>query len=166
MCYARFYSISHPSWLARALFGQKGVSQQMKSLDEKIPIKKFEEILIESVDEAFSCLGENMKNKLYNHLRDDFMIARDEIPYRIDDFSDTLDRIFGVGARHLEILIMKKLHEKVNSAYHYNGPSWLVPNLTFSHYVKLLKLSEENEKTMNEIEVQILDETEKPRQRV
>jgi hypothetical protein len=139
----------------------------MKSLDEKRQIKKFEEILIESVDEAFSCLGENMKERLYSHLKEDFMIAKEEIPSRIEEFSDTLDRIFGVGARHLEILIMKKLHEKVSCSYHYNGPSWLVPNLTFSHYVMLLRLScQETENTVGEIEVQILDAREKPKQRI
>ena len=61
----------------------------MKSLDEKRHIKKFEEILIESVDEAFSCLGENMKDRLYSHLKEDFMIAKEDIPSRIDEFSDT-----------------------------------------------------------------------------
>lgn len=107
-----------------------------------------------------------MKDTLYSCLSADFMISREDIPYRIDDFSDTLDRIFGVGARQLEILIMKKLHEKAKFSYHYEGPSWLVPNLTFSQYIELLRLSCEDTGKTGEIEVQVLDAREKPKQRM
>jgi len=136
----------------------------MESLDKKEPTKKFEEILIESVDDAFSCLGDGTKKTIYHHLNDKFMIAKEDIPYRLDDFSEKLDLIFGAGARHLEIIIMKKLYEKVTFSVEWNGPSWLVPNLTFIQYVKLLRLSFENNGQMGEIEVQV-DGGEKPKQR-
>jgi hypothetical protein len=102
--------------------------------------KKFEDILLETLDESLSALGETAKKSIYFHLQLKFLIAKKQIPYRIDDFSDALEQIFGSGARTLEILIMKKLHEKIRSRYKWEGPSWLVPELTFSQYVELLKL--------------------------
>ena len=69
--------------------------------------KKFETVLVEAVDEAFSTLGESVKTSIYFHLEHKFIIPKQDIPYRIDDFSDALERIFGIAAKHLEILIMK-----------------------------------------------------------
>ena len=93
------------------------------------------------------------------------MIARQDIPYSIDNFSDALERIFGLGARHLEILIMKKLHEKITCFYEWNGPSWLVPDLTFRQYVELMRLCYEDKGKIGEVEVWI-DAEEKQEQHV
>jgi hypothetical protein len=79
------------------------------------------------------------------------MIARKDIPYKIEDFSDVLEQIFGVGARNLEILIMEKLHAKINCVYVWNGPNWLIPNLTFGQYVELLRLSYEDKENKDKI---------------
>ena len=106
--------------------------------------KKFELILLETLDEALSTLGENVKKTIYFHLQQKFLIAKNEIPYKIDDFSDALEQIFGLGARKLEILIMAKLHQKITPRYKWEGPNWLVPELTFSQYVELLKIFYEN----------------------
>ena len=88
--------------------------------------KKFDAVLLEAIDDAFSTLGENVKTSLYFHLEHKLIIPKQDIPYRIDDFSDALELIFGVAAKRLEILIMKKLHEKISCLYEWNGPSWLV----------------------------------------
>ena len=63
--------------------------------------KKFENVLLETIDQAFSTLGENVKKSIYFHLNQKFMITKQDIPYRIDDFSDALEQIFGTGARML-----------------------------------------------------------------
>ena len=127
--------------------------------------EKFEDVLLEAVDEAFSSLGESVKASIYFHLEHKFILPKQDIPYRIDDFSDALERIFGMATKHLEILIMKKLHDKITCFYQWNGPSWLVPDLTFMQYVELLRLCyEEKEKTV-EVEVWINAE-EKQKQRI
>ncbi len=115
--------------------------------------KKFEVILLETLDEALSTLGENVKKTIYFHLQHKFLIAKQEIPNRIDDFSDALEQIFGSGARTLEILIMKKLHQKIKSRYKWEGPNWLVPELTFSQYVELLKVFYEDNCKIGQVEV-------------
>lgn len=123
--------------------------------------KKFEDVLLEAIDKALSTLGENVKKVIYFHLAQKFMIAQQDIPYRIEDFSDVLEQIFSVGARNLEILIMAKLHEKINYVYEWNGPKWLIPNLTFSQYVELLRLSYEDKGKIGELEVWINAEEQK-----
>jgi hypothetical protein len=115
--------------------------------------KKFETVLLEAVDDAFSTLGENVKVSIYFHLEHKFIIPKRDIPYRIDDFSDALERIFGMATKHLEILIMKKLHEKITGSYEWNGPSWLVPDLTFRQYIELMNLSYEDKGKTVKLEV-------------
>jgi len=127
--------------------------------------KKFETILLEAIDEAFSILGERVKVSLYFHLEDKFTIPKQDIPYRIDDFSDTLEQIFGAAATSIQILIMKKLNEKITCNYKYSGPSWLIPELTFRQYIELLRLSYEDERKTRELEVWV-DAEEKQKQRI
>ena len=115
--------------------------------------KKFELVLLETIDEALSTLGEIVKKSIYFNLQQKFLIAKQDIPYKIYDFSDALEQIFGLGARTIEILIMKKLHEKIKSSYRWEGPNWLVPELTFSQYVELLKVSYEDNGKVGEVEV-------------
>ncbi len=115
----------------------------------------FSNILLESIDQAFTLLGEKAKTSIYIQLETKFAIPRKDIPKRAGDFSVALEQIFGLAAPQLEILIMKYLNQKVNCAYDWVGPNWLVPDLTFIKYVKLLELwCEENEKIW-ELEVRI-----------
>ena len=75
--------------------------------------KDFQKILLEAVDSAFSSLGDSAKHSIYFHLENKFKVSKDEIPSRLEDFNDGLQNIFGPGTKFLEILIMKKLYEKV-----------------------------------------------------
>lgn len=128
-------------------------------MDRKIHSKTFEEVLQDSIDEALSSLGEAVKTSIYFHLEHKFLIKRQDIPLRIEDFSDALERIFGLGAKHLELLIMKNLNEKVNCLYRWEGPKWLVPDLTFKKYVELTRISYDAKEEIGTVEV-IVDEGE------
>lgn len=75
--------------------------------------RDFQKLVLDAVDDAFSSLGDSAKQSIYFHLENRFMIKRDEIPNRLEDFEGGIERIFGAGARFLQILIMKKLHERV-----------------------------------------------------
>lgn len=104
----------------------------------------FDGILIEAIDEALSSLGEDVKKSIYFHLGDLFKIERQEIPVRLNDFSSALEKIFGLGARHLEIMFMKRLHEKVKVTckwpeYEWPLSKWIVPEMTFQKYVQLTR---------------------------
>jgi hypothetical protein len=123
--------------------------------------KEFGIILIDSIDEALSTLGENSKKTIYFHLESKFGISRQDIPNKISDFSEAIEQIFGVAAQQIEILIMKCLNQQVECSYNWVGPKWLVPDLTFTKYVKLLELWYEDTEKNGKMEV-ILDEKRKP----
>jgi hypothetical protein len=76
--------------------------------------RRFEECLSEAVEEELSTLGETIKRIVYFHLKTTFKIAKEEIPHRIEDFADAIERILGEGAKILEIQIMKRLYKKLD----------------------------------------------------
>ncbi len=80
-----------------------------------MPKKTFDAVLLEAVDEALLTLGDSARQSIYFHLDKEFHVPRRDIPSRLKDFENGIDRIFGAGAKFLEILIMKKLYEKVGS---------------------------------------------------
>ena len=133
-------------------------------MDKKNHFTKFEDVFQDSVEEALSCLGESVKKSIYFHLENSFLLSRQDIPCRVKDFSDALERIFGLGARHIELLIMEKLYMKVNCSYKWEGPKWLVPDLTFEQYVELMRTGYKEEEKTENLEV-IVDAGEKQEQR-
>jgi hypothetical protein len=106
--------------------------------------RPFYDTLLEAIDEAFSSLGESPKTAIYFHLENSMGIKKREIPFRIDDFQNALEKIFGLGARLLEILFIKNLHEKIKTTYKWDMPRWVVPELTFQEYLHLVKMEFEN----------------------
>lgn len=94
-------------------------------------------IILETVDKELSLLGESLKAEVYFHLLRDFGINRNEIPSNLAKFSNALEKIFGEGAKLLEINFMKELHQKIKSEQ--NWAEWIVPDLTLDAYVKLKK---------------------------
>jgi hypothetical protein len=102
---------------------------------------KFEEVLMEAIDEGLSLLGESSKQAIYFHLEKTFKMNRVDIPYRIEEFTDAIEKIFGTGAKILEIQIMKCLFKKVGSTFkHYPKQK----NLTFTEYIAAVKLEKNN----------------------
>ena len=135
----------------------------MKSLTEVRKELEFNKILLEAIDEALLSLGELAKSSLYLHLQNDFALPKNQIPFRIVDFVDALERIFGQAALQLQILIMKCLNEKVQGSYEWSGPSWLVPDLTFTKYVRLMQLYCTDADNTGDVEV-LLDAGERKEQ--
>ena len=99
----------------------------------------FRKVLLEAIEEAFFSLGELVEAKIFCTLEKSFGISRSEIPYRIEDFSDALEKIFGLGARPLEISVIKHLHKKVAIEYGWAAPQWVVPELRFKEYINIMK---------------------------
>lgn len=77
--------------------------------------KTFNKLLLEAVDSALSSLGDSAKQSVYSHLENKFALRKDEIPNRIEDFDSGLEKIFGAGTRFLEIMIMRKLYNELDS---------------------------------------------------
>jgi DNA-binding FrmR family transcriptional regulator len=122
--------------------------------------KDFEQILIAAIDEALSSLGENVKTSIYYHLEESFKVKRQDIPQKIDDFIEALERIFGPGARHIEILFIQSLHAKIGVTCKWpthESPlrTWVVPEMTFQEYVHLIQQNFEDANE-NKIEMGVL----------
>ena len=99
--------------------------------------KTFDKLFLEAVDDALSSLGDSARQSIYFHLENKFKIPRNEIPYRFQDFAAGLEKIFGVGARFLEILIMKKLYEKTGKPIGWDDNKEFV----FTEYLAMAKRS-------------------------
>ena len=97
----------------------------------------FEKLLLEAVDEGLSSLGDSAKHAIYFHLENTFNISRRDIPSKIEDFADAIGKIFGLGAKPIEILIMQRLYEKVGGVVEYSGRE----DLVFAEYVAAARQS-------------------------
>jgi hypothetical protein len=97
----------------------------------------FERLLQEAVDEGLSALGDSARQAIYYHLESNFGIRKEEIPGRVEAFAEAIMQIFGPGATFLEILIMKRLHEKVRL----NLREHSFQSLEFTEYVAMAKQS-------------------------
>jgi hypothetical protein len=117
------------------------VNQETKSFPEihmNIENKKassFDQTIIEAVDQTFSKLGIKVKQTLYSSLEADYKITKEDIPVRIGDFTNALEKIFGASALLLEIDVMKTMRQKV--------PAFTCEvkntNLAFGDYLESLK---------------------------
>lgn len=126
-----------------------GVSSDKNSLQGK-----FDEFLIEAIDKALSSLGEPVKNSLYFRLQNDFNIEKNDIPQKIEEFSNIIHRIFGLGASRLEIMFLKNLQSKIKFDTEWREcewSNWIVISraLSFTEYLSSLRKSVE---TSNRIE--------------
>lgn len=110
--------------------------------------KAFNKLLLEAIDDAFSSLGDSAKQSIYFHLETKFKVAKTDIPDQLEGFEEGLEKIFGVGSRFLEILIMRKLYEKIGCSLEWNEDKELV----FIDYVKAAQRSfsrKEDKPTLN-----------------
>jgi hypothetical protein len=74
---------------------------------------KFHVAIIEAVEESLSSFNNLDKEAVYLHLENAFKIKKQEIPDKIADFSDAIKQMFGVGAKLIEIRIIKALHNRI-----------------------------------------------------
>jgi len=104
-------------------------------LKMKTAPKGFDELLLDAVDEAFLSLGESVRKSIYYNLETKFKVSRNEIPQNLKSFQESLEKIFGVAARFLEILIMKNLYKKIGCPFPLNENELL----EFIKYVETAK---------------------------
>jgi hypothetical protein len=92
---------------------------------------EFDKILKSAIDDALVSLGESVKQAIYFHIEMKFKVPKDNISESLDEFQLGLEKIFGAGARFIEILIMKNLHAKIGLPLKIDGAE-----LEFLNYVK------------------------------
>lgn len=129
------------------IFGSKREREFNSKNPETENKTKFEEVLLEAIDEGLSLLGESSKQAVYFHLEKAFKMNRLDIPYRVEDFTDAIEKLFGAGSKILEIHIMKCLFKKIGYNFkHYSNQK----NLTFMEYIAAIKLEKDNNDSTKE----------------
>jgi hypothetical protein len=102
--------------------------------------QSFNQILLSAIDESLFALGEDIKLLVYLHLDETYHMKREQIPSKIEEFSDALEKIFGVGARYLEILFMQQLYLKLKEKTKLvDSPELSVSELKFADYIKVMR---------------------------
>ena len=139
----------HPIFTKSQTRNSKTPTEEYTTKKEKIQVLKpqlkkttnFEQLLAEAIDEGLALLGESPKEVIYYYLEETFKINRKDIPYRLEEFTKAIERIFGNGAKILKIQIMKCLFKKVNYTFkNYQRPM----NLEFTEYIAAAKLAQNN----------------------
>ncbi len=102
----------------------------------------FEELLLEAVDKGLSSLGETCKQSIYFHLEKNFKLNKQDIPFRIEDFTEAMENIFGVGSKVLEIRIMKNLFQNMGYPFPYFRPR-AQKYLEFTKYIESVRVNKQ-----------------------
>lgn len=97
--------------------------------------RRFNRLLLEAIDEALSSLGESVKKAIYYRLEEDFHISKPEIPQKIQAFNRAMEEMFKEGASHLQISMMKQIHQKTGEKLTWTEDK----KLTFPKYVTAVK---------------------------
>ena len=95
----------------------------------------FNEFVLAAVDESLSSIGQTAKQEISFHLKEHHGISMEEIPSRLRDFAEALEESYSLGAKLIEIKIVKALYEKT-------GPFLYFPHgddLSFASYVEMLR---------------------------
>jgi len=98
---------------------QEEVKSRMLSFLKSLGSCNFEELLLEAVDAALSPLGDSSKQAIYFYLETKFTVKKQDIPNKIEQFTNAIEEMFGYGAKILEIEIIKHLHVKIAGAFEY-----------------------------------------------
>jgi hypothetical protein len=135
-------SIANPELVELRIDSQKTNENKSKiGLQPNISRKlKFDEYLIEAIDEALTSLGAPVKNTLYFQLENNFGMPKNEIPKQIESFIEIIHKIFGLGASRLEIKFMKNLHSKIKVNFEMTElewplSKWIVEDMSFTDYI-------------------------------
>jgi len=135
------YKMEKANRIAKALL-RAGWHANVTTCSDGVPILyirafSFEKLLLEAVDEGLSSLCSSSKQAIYSLLENTFNINRRNIPSKIEEFADAIEKIFGFGAKPIEILIIRRLNEKVGGVVEYPEHEELV----FAEYVAAARQS-------------------------
>jgi rRNA pseudouridine-1189 N-methylase Emg1 (Nep1/Mra1 family) len=86
---------------------------QLRRENQKTSENRFEAILMDAIDESLGLLNNFNKLEVYQHLENTFKIKKQEIPYKTEEFADAMEKIFGRGAKLIEIRIIEAIHKRV-----------------------------------------------------
>ena len=73
----------------------------------------FRQVLIEALDQGLLTLGESGMKAVYFHIQNITSVKREDIPDNLEEVQKGLERIFGEGAKVIEMAIVRSLCQKL-----------------------------------------------------
>jgi hypothetical protein len=74
----------------------------------------FSALLLESIDEALTdLLGRRAREAVYDYLERNCLVARNELPSRLEAFLTLLDDTFGKGSKTIGRVVARRLYSKL-----------------------------------------------------
>lgn len=86
---------------------------ELSGIKQKPSENKYDTVIMDAIEDSLSSFKSFDKQEVYFHLETTFNIRKKEIPRKMEDFVNALEEIFGVGARLIEIRIIKSIHQRV-----------------------------------------------------
>ena len=74
--------------------------------------KKFDETLLQAIDEALATLGEPIKKIVYFHIENKYLLKVQDIPDNPELFALALNSLLGAGGAYIETLVLKKICQR------------------------------------------------------
>ncbi len=74
-------------------------------------------VIIDTIDRGLAVLGENAKQVFWIYLEKNFQITQKDVPQRLDEFQETLQQIFGVGSKALDLIFVNYLREATGKSF-------------------------------------------------
>jgi hypothetical protein len=93
----------------------------------------FSQLLLDSIDEGLSVLGNEPREAVYQFLRTILSLSREDIPDHVPDFAAGLKKALGGASKVIERVVLRKLFEKTGSNFRE------VPDMDFNDYVQEAK---------------------------
>ena len=86
---------------------------QISSKSQKKSEDKFDDVVLEAIEESLSSFRAFDKQEVYFHLKNAYNISKREIPRKIEEFAFAMEQIFGIGSRLIEIRIIEAIHKRI-----------------------------------------------------
>jgi len=105
---------------------------QLRPNQQNMPEHSLEANIAEAIDESLSSFGDSFKQVVYFQLQKAFHLEKEEIPFRIGEFANAIEEIFGAGAKLIEIRIIEALHARNDGFMHHPKEK----DLMFTEYME------------------------------
>jgi len=101
---------------------------------------KFDYLLLESIDDALAdLLGRRSRDQIFDHLATRYGYGRDEIPVKICEFYEFLEKVFSSGAKTVGRTIIRRLCGKLGYAF------VNLPDLEFLDHLAVIRAKSDRE---------------------
>jgi hypothetical protein len=106
-------------------------------------VNNFDEMFCSAVDQVLEELfSPTVTKSLYMHLRDNYGLSREKVPYQLDKFFSALDNVFGVqSSLAIGKLLARSLRRSLSGRLD-NDPSFALPTNTDEQTALTVKVNQ------------------------